>query len=338
MVAPTYLAVDVMGGDASPHLFVGATLLFLKHYPHARITLFGDQSVIEAALTDPKTAQTQSHNRLTIVHCAHIVSPNEKPSSALRHGQQSSMWMSLLALAEGRAQAVLSPGNTGALMAMARHLVGTVAGIERPAICKRMPTVGRCCYVLDLGANTVATAEQLEQFALMGAALVESEGISPASVGLLNVGEEAHKGTDVLRDASKRLKACSRYRYMGYVEGDVLFTGAVNVVVCDGFTGNIALKASEGLARYLIADMRRYFSVTNWRKLLGFGVKHLAKGWFKGLNPASYNGALLIGLKGVVVKSHGGADSRGFYAALKVALEQAERKPHSVLAGWIERS
>ncbi|MDZ7924383.1 MAG: phosphate acyltransferase PlsX [Marinagarivorans sp.] len=338
MVVPTYLAVDVMGGDASPHLFVSATLLFLKHYPHARVTLFGDQAAIQAALTESKTALPQSLNRLTTVHCAQIVSPNEKPSSALRHSQQSSMWMSLLALAEGRADAVLSPGNTGALMAIARHLVGTVAGIERPAICKPMPTLGRCCYVLDLGANTAATAEQLEQFALMGAALVESEGISPALVGLLNVGQEAHKGTDLLRAASERLKACSRYRYAGYVEGDALYTGAVNVVVCDGFTGNIALKASEGLARYLAADMRRYFSTNYWRKLLGFGVKHFAKGWFKGLNPASYNGALLIGLKGVVVKSHGGADGAGFYAALKVALEQAERKPHSVLASWIERS
>lgn len=331
MVATTYLAVDVMGGDESPHLFVSAIVLFLKHYPHAHILLFGDQPVVAAALTD-------IHERLTFVPCTQIVSPDEKPSTALRHRQQSSMWLALQALAEGRVQAVLSPGNTGALMAIARHLVGSLEGIERPAICKRMPTAERCCYVLDLGANTSVSVDQLEQFALMGAALVESEGISPAIVGLLNVGAEAHKGTGLLHEASERLKACTRYRYKGYVEGDAIFTGDVNVIVCDGFAGNVALKASEGLAKYLVADMRRYFVLNLGRKLLGLCVSTCAKGWFKRLNPASYNGAMLVGLKGVVIKSHGGADAAGFYAALQVTLEQAERQSHALLARWLNKS
>ena len=294
----------------------------------AHITLYGDESVICPLIPS-------SHTRMAISHAAQFVAPSEKPGAALRHKKASSMWCALEALAKGDADAVLSAGNTGALMAMALHLVGALAGIGRPAICKRMPTEGRSCYVLDLGANAAADAEQLEQFALMGAALAAVEGIEPVRVGLLNIGAENQKGTETLRLADDRLQHNKRFQYVGYVEGDALFVGSAHVVVCDGFTGNVALKASEGLARYLMADMRRFFMGNVWRKVLGGCVQILGKAWLKRLNPAAYNGALLVGLKGVVVKSHGGADATGFYAALVVAYEQAQRKPHQLLAQWL---
>ncbi|WP_394202850.1 phosphate acyltransferase PlsX [Marinagarivorans algicola] len=334
MASPTYLAVDVMGGDESPHSFVHATLFFLKSHPHTSVLLYGSDTVIAAAKQNPHAKPLLS--RLQFIVAEQVVAPDEKPSSALRKKQQSSMWLALHAVAQGRADAALSAGNTGALMVMARYLLGMLKGIDRPAICKRMPVRGASCYVLDLGANLTASALQLEQFALIGAALAEVEGVVPAKVGLLNIGEEHQKGTEVLREADQRLRDNTRYSYQGFVEGNAMFDGRVNVVVCDGFTGNIALKASEGLARYLIRDLKRYFGSTPWRRVLGFCARLLASGWFKRLNPADYNGALLAGLNGVVIKSHGGADQAAFSAALQMTCEQAQRKPHLLLATWLD--
>lgn len=325
-----------MGGDESPHSFVSASLSFLSRHQDVRLLLFGDQAVLAAAkrelgaVTKPAILE-----RLQCLSATDFVSPDDKPASALRHKRDSSMWLALAAVAESRADAILSAGNTGALMAMARYQLGMVAGLERPAICKRMPVVGRSCYVLDLGANTQASASQLHQFALMGAALVELEGVQPVNVGLLNIGEEHQKGTETLHEADALLRADSRFTYRGFVEGNALFEGEANVVVTDGFTGNVALKACEGLARYLVSDLRRYYRQSLVRQWIGAAMSQLSSGWLKRLNPAAYNGALLLGLNGVVVKSHGSADERGLIAALQVTLEQAERKPHRLLAAWL---
>jgi glycerol-3-phosphate acyltransferase PlsX len=325
-----------MGGDESPHTFVDAAVIFLQHHPFVHIILFGDQAVIQAALhhLDSQSVST----RLTIRHAEQFVAPEDKPSLALRHKQKSSMWMALTAVAEGSAQAILSPGNTGALMAMARHVLGSLEGIDRPAICKRMPISRSVCYVLDLGANLIADVKQLQDFALLGAALVEAEGLSPARVGLLNVGQELQKGTDLLQDANESLKAATRFQYLGFVEGNAIFDGSVNVVVCDGFSGNVALKACEGLARYLAADLHSYFAASWTKRLLGTLIKILANGWFKRLNPDAYNGALLIGLNGIVVKSHGGANRAGFIAALNVAADLAQRRPDQLLTRWLSEN
>ena len=336
MASPTYLAVDVMGGDESPHSFICASVSFLKLNPLVHITLFGDKVIVESSLNALDTSAVIS--RLNLIHAEQFVTPEEKPGTALRSKQSSSMWLALRAVANGEAQAVLSAGNTGALMAMARYLVGTLEGIERPAICKRMPVSGSPCFVLDLGANIKVGAKQLHEFSLMGAALAEVEGVAPVKVGLLNVGAELQKGTEVLQAADKLLRDDSRFEYVGFVEGNAIFEGIANVVVCDGFTGNVALKASEGLARYLIRDLRRYFAASLWRKILGALLGVMAIGWFKRLDPSAYNGALLVGLKGVVVKSHGAADDKSFQAALRVTCDQAQRRPDKLLASWLSQS
>lgn len=325
-----------MGGDESPHSFVSASLSFLFHHQDTELVLFGDLTLLDQAMRELGEPYPQSViERLHCTPAADFVAPDEKPASALRHKRESSMWLALAAVVAGKADAVLSAGNTGALMVMARHQLGMIQGLERPAICKRMPVLGRSCYVLDLGANTQASVSQLHQFALMGAALVEVEGIHPAKVGLLNIGEELQKGTDTLHEAHELLKGDARFDYQGFVEGNALFEGDTNVVVTDGFTGNVALKACEGLARYLVADLRRYYRQSAIRRWIGAAMGKLSSGWLKRLNPAAYNGALLLGLNGVVVKSHGAADERGLIAALQVTLEQAQRKPHNLLAAWL---
>lgn len=322
-----------MGGDESPHSFVSASLIFLQRNSSASIVLFGDERLLRNYLSEQDL--TSLGGRLSIAHANDIVEPNDKPGIALRHKRQSSMWMAVTAVAEGRADAVVSAGNTGALMAIGLYLLGTLDGIDRPAICKRMPIAGPSCYVLDLGANLSVDANQLHQFALMGAALAEVDNISPVKVGLLNVGHENQKGTDTLQQTDQLLSIDRRFEYIGFVEGHALFDASANVIVCDGFAGNIALKACEGLARYLMRDLQRYFTASSLRRLLGGVVRLLARGWFRHLNPAAHNGALLLGLKGVVVKSHGGADDAGFLAAIQVAFEQAQRKPHVRLANWL---
>lgn len=325
-----------MGGDESPHSFVSASLSFLSRHRDIELLLYGDPDLLVSAKRHLGAALPRSVlDRLHCMPATDIVAPDDKPASALRHKRESSMWLAVSAVVAGRADAVLSAGNTGALMVIARHQLGMIEGLERPAICKRMPILGRGCYVLDLGANTQATVSQLHQFALMGAALVEVEGVHPAKVGLLNIGEEHQKGTDTLHEAHAVLKRDTRFDYQGFVEGNALFEGAVNVVVTDGFTGNVALKACEGLARYLVADLRRYYRQSLLRRCIGAAMSRLSSGWLKRLNPAAYNGALLLGLNGVVVKSHGAADERGLMAALQVTLEQAQRKPHDLLAAWL---
>lgn len=334
MASPTYLAVDVMGGDESPHLFVRATLFFLKRNPHVSVLLFGCEAVIQQAKHNPLVKPLLP--RLQFIVAENFVAPEEKPSTAFRQKKHSSMALALKAVADGQADAALSAGNTGALMLMAKYLLGSLEGIERPAICKKMPIRKASCYILDLGANVSASAKQLEQFALMGAALAETEGLAQVKVGLLNIGQEQQKGPEVLQEADRLLQQCTRYSYAGFVEGGTLFDGSVNVIVCDGFTGNVALKACEGLARYLLQDLKVYFSQSLWRKCVALFMKALTTGWMKRLNPAGHNGALLVGLNGVVIKSHGAADQAAFEAALQITYEQAMGKPHRLLAEWLK--
>lgn len=318
-----HLAVDAMGGDLGPRLCVPASLAFLKDYPDSLITLVGDSSSIEQELEGGKPAS------LFIHHAEDIVSAQAKPAQALRSGATTSMWKSLNLLAQGRADACVSAGNTGAYMALARHLVGTHAAVDRPAICKTLPTRrsvagGGPCYMLDLGANIGASAEQLVQFAAMGNALALAQGVSQPRVALLNVGSEETKGTHIIREAAESLQAHPGINYVGFIEGDSLFNGDVDVVVCDGFAGNVALKVSEGAARFIMLDLKSRLQ----KNLLGRVASVLGQGvfsaWKTAFSPSHYNGATLLGLQKTVVKSHGSTDQCGFYEALVYAKEQVD--------------
>ena len=312
-----------MSGDFGPHVIVAASLDFLLEYPDTRLLLAGDAGLIRSFLGP------DVDNRIQIIPAESVVGMGEKPSYALRQRKDSSMYRAIDAVARGDADAVVSAGNTGALMAMGRYLLHTHHGIDRPAIATRIPTRGGHCYMLDLGANVDCSAEHLCQFALLGASLSEALDHKPfPRVALLNVGEEEVKGNEQVKLASRLLKERSGINYVGYVEGDGIFSGKVDVVVCDGFVGNVALKSSEGLARLLGATLGRAFEGSWYRRLVGLLARPVI-GELKGvMDPSRHNGASLLGLQGTVVKSHGSADRNCFAHALRQArLEAIQQVP-----------
>lgn len=309
------IAVDLMGGDLGPRSTLPAALNFANEQPDCVVVLVGNASEIPSSLPPNVRAVVSTQ----------VVTMEDKPTQALRHKQQSSMWKTIELVAKGEAHACVSAGNTGALMAMGKYLLKTFPGIDRPAICKAVPTRLGASYVLDLGANVDCTSEQLVQFALMGSVLAETSGIDSPRVGLLNIGSEDIKGNEQIRVASMLLEKHPHLNYIGYVEGDGIFAGDADVVVCDGFVGNVALKVSEGVARLLAVYLRESLP----RGILGYLVGQFARlslrKWHTKIDPARYNGASFLGLQGVVVKSHGSVDIKGFGYALAVAKEQAER-------------
>ncbi|WP_051710722.1 phosphate acyltransferase PlsX [Andreprevotia chitinilytica] len=322
------VAVDAMGGDHGAHVTVPAVLRFLDRYPEVNVVLVGVPDALEAEL---KVRKASVGPRLRIHPATEIVTMDESPQSALKNKKDSSMRVAINLVKSGEANACVSAGNTGALMATARFVLKTIAGIERPAIAKMLPTAtgGETC-MLDLGANVDCTPEQLMQFGIMGAALVASvyHKENP-SVGLLNIGSEDIKGNEAVKDAGEALRA-SKLNFHGNVEGNDLFTGVVDVIVADGFTGNVALKTTEGLAKMLADFLREEFTRTWWTKLIAALAWPVLGRFKKRVDPRRYNGASLLGLKGIVVKSHGGADQMAFYWALKQAVEEAQ-------AGVIQR-
>lgn len=314
-----------MGGDQGPAATAPAVAAFLQAHPGVRIALYGSANALSGAPPD-------GTGRLTLVDCAQWVADGDRPAQALRHKRDSSMWRALQAVAEGSADACVSAGDTGALMAMGIAAVGTLPGIERPAICTFLPTVaGRVC-LLDLGANVDCDAGQLHQFARMGAARLQAGGLAHAPrVALLNIGVEASKGSRVVKAAAELLRADPTLDYRGFVEGDQLLQGSVDLVVCDGFVGNVALKSIEGIARLLLERLDAALGAAPaWRRRAAGPAIGAALGF---LDPAQYNGASLLGLRGVVVKSHGGADCNGFGYALAAALTEASgRLPERIAA------
>jgi len=302
-----------MSGDLGPRSALPAALSFAQANPDTSLLLVGDSSHTPAQL--PVNAQWISTSQ--------VVTMEDRPAQALRKKQDSSMWHSIMAVAEGRADACVSAGNTGALMAMGKFLLKTFPGIDRPAICKAVPTSKGSCVVLDLGANVDCRSEQLVQFALMGSVLASTAGVLSPSVGLLNIGSEEVKGNEQIRFAASLLDANDQINYQGYVEGDGIFSGDVDVVVCDGFVGNVALKVSEGVARLLSDYLVDAMNASWFGRLSGQIAKPLLRKWHMKFDPARYNGASFLGLQGVVVKSHGSADEKGFGYALAVARDQA---------------
>ncbi|WP_370301519.1 phosphate acyltransferase PlsX [Alkalimarinus coralli] len=339
------VAVDAMGGDLAPQATVIAALESLKKNEALSIILVGNQDDLEALL-HPQSANSshpsssslppaliplvndfQDSGRLTIHHAPDVVLMSDRPSRALRTKQKSSMAIALQLVRDGAAEGCVSAGNTGALMLLGRSILGMCPGIDRPAITKRLPSPAGYCYVLDLGANVDSTAEHLYQFALMGAILVEAmEGVKAPRVALINVGEEEIKGSEQVRLSSTMLAECEGLNYVGFVEGGDLFNGVADVIVCDGFVGNVALKTGEGVARLVHQALRDIFEKHWYTRLLGKLIMPLLGGLLQQVDPSRHNGALFVGLQGVVVKSHGNADSEAFAYAIDQAFDEAERK------------
>ncbi|UTW45824.1 phosphate acyltransferase PlsX [bacterium SCSIO 12696] len=314
------LAIDAMGGDFGPRITVPAAVDFLKAHPAVSASLFGDQQQI-SYLLDSLLAPVE---RLTVVHCEQVVDNDEKPSQALRQKRDSSMWQAIHAVSQGEASASVSAGNTGALMAMGLIQLRLFPGVERPAICATLPAQLRNSYLLDAGANLDCSPEQLHQFASMASCLVRTiGGVGNPTVGLLNVGSEDQKGAQCVRDAAELIAADDSLNYQGFVEGDDVYRGTTDIVVCDGFNGNVALKAGEGVARMIAERLKDSFMRTWYTRLVGALAKPILLHFRSSIDPAEYNGASLLGLRGVVVKSHGSACRQGFRRALEVALEEA---------------
>lgn len=314
-----------MSGDLGPRVVIAAafeTLAARLDNVQVELILVGDQPLLESIISSFVKPSAQ----LRIHHAPDLVSMDDDPLDALRHKKQSSMWLALALVRDGIADACVSAGNTGALMAIGRHLLKTFPGIDRPAICKSMPVSEGRTYMLDLGANPVCTPEQLAQFALMGSVLASATYTESPRVVLLNIGVEETKGTDTIKAAQELLRADARINYGGYLEADQIYSGNAQVIVCDGFSGNVALKASEGVARLIGKKIEASFRGHLLSKLIGLLLRPMLQQWRKELNPAQYNGAVFLGLQKTLVKSHGSADQQAFVQALSVAVEQVRQR------------
>ena len=311
-----------MGGDHGPPEIVPAALASLAKYPELSLALVGREEVLRAELARHTGA---ARERVQIVAADEVVEMHEPPSQALKNKKQSSMRIAIEQVREGRAAACVSAGNTGALMATARFILKMLPGIDRPAICTAIPGKRGHTHVLDLGANVDSTSEQLFQFAIMGAQLASAvDHKANPSIALLNVGEEEIKGNDRVKQAAALL-ANSNLNYIGYVEGTDLYSGEIDVIVCDGFVGNIALKTSEGLADFLRHHAVAAFKGTLYARFAALVARPVLKALRQKIDPRRYNGASLLGLRGTVIKSHGSADRVSFATAIEEAMLEVEQ-------------
>ena len=318
---PVTVAVDAMGGDHGPSVTLPAALRFLEETPEARVIAVGLDGPLKAALAK---LDSPAMDRLTLHAASEVVAMHEPPADALRKKKNSSMRVAINLVKDEVAQACVSAGNTGALMAISRFVLKTLPGIDRPAIAAQLPTRhGGVVTVLDLGANVNCSPEQLVQFAVMGTALVAAmDGIERPSVGLLNVGEEEIKGNELAKRTAELLRA-SGLNFYGNIEGGDIYKGTTEVVVCDGFVGNVALKASEGIATMLYEMLKAEFTRNALTRLVALVASPVLRAFKHRIDPRRHNGATLIGLKGVVVKSHGSADALAFQHALRKAYTEA---------------
>lgn len=332
----TTIAIDAMGGDSGPPVTVPASIEVLRKHPELHLILVGDESVLRPALQ----VYIYDQQRLTIQHASQSVEMHEPAGQALRGKKDSSMRVAINLVKEGKAQACVSAGNTGALMATARFVLKTLPGVDRPAIISAFPTIkaGKKVRMLDLGANVDSSADHLLQFAVMGSVLTSAvDGIQRPSVRLLNIGEEDIKGNEQVKQAAQLLSSESNLNYVGYIEGDTIFKGDVDVIVCDGFVGNVALKSAEGIASLISSLLKEAFMHNTFTKLLGLLVKPILKQFAKRIDPSSYNGATLIGLQGTVIKSHGGASVYAFTCAIEEAIIGAEKNIPDLIRHEVER-
>lgn len=314
------VAIDCMGGDHGVPVTVPAALKFLAAEPGVSLLLVGRSAEIERLLPGAR-------QRLEVVHADEVVEMHDPPATALRGKRNSSMRIAINLVKEGRADVAVSAGNTGALMAIARFVLKTLEGIDRPAIAGVIPNqAGRATTMLDLGANVDCGPDHLLQFAVLGSALVAAiEETERPTVGLLNIGEEVIKGNDIVKQAAELLRA-SPLNFYGNVEGNDIYKGTTDVVVCDGFVGNVALKSSEGLAHMLGGFMREEFKRDPLSRLMALAAYPVLNRFRRRVDPRRYNGASLLGLRGLVLKSHGSADELGFECALRRGYEEARHR------------
>jgi glycerol-3-phosphate acyltransferase PlsX len=313
------IAIDCMGGDHGPSVTVPAAFAFLRAHPQARVILVGQEALIRPLLATASDLM----DRYRVQHASEIVAMDESPALALKNKKDSSMRVAANLVKSGEAQACVSAGNTGALMAISRFVLKMLPGIDRPAICSVLPTLTGHVHMLDLGANVDCEAEHLLQFGIMGAMLAAAvDHKERPRVGLLNIGEEEIKGNKVVKEAAQLLKE-SGLNFIGNVEGDGIYKGHADVVVCDGFVGNVALKTSEGLAQMLGSILKEEFGRSLWSKLAALAALPVLKNLKARFDPRVYNGASLLGLKGVSVKSHGSADVFAFTQAIGRAYDAA---------------
>ena len=311
------IAIDCMGGDHGLPVTIPAAIAFMRRVPDARCTLVGLEAEIDAAMSGLRLEGSVA-DRLTVRHASEVVGMDEAPAQAMRGKRDSSMRVALDLVKEGAVDGCVSAGNTGALMATSRFVLKMIEGIDRPAIASQLPNMrGGVTTMLDLGANVDCEPVHYLQFGLMGAALVTAlHHRERPSVGLLNIGEEVIKGNDAVRQAAELLRD-SPLNFVGNVEGNDIYEGRVDVVVCDGFVGNVALKTSEGLARMLGQMIREEFGRSFLARMAALAAMPVLRRFKQRVDPGRYNGACLVGLRGVVVKSHGSADASGFEAALQ---------------------
>ncbi len=316
------IALDAMGGDHGPGVVIPAALDCIERNPSLKLILVGDEGIIRTRLG---SSLERWGDRISLHHASQVVEMHELPSKALRGKKDSSMRIAIDLVKHGTASACVSAGNTGALMATAKFVLKTIPGIDRPAIIATVPSKGGHTYVLDLGANVECTAEHLYQFAIMGHELVCAvEDKTAPRVGLLNVGEEEIKGNEQVKQAA-RLLADSHVNFIGFVEGNDIFSDNVDIVVTDGFVGNVALKTLEGLAKMIGLSLKAGFEKNIWTRLAGLAALPVLKAFKQQYDPRRYNGASLVGLTGIVIKSHGNADRLAFANAINIAVKEVEK-------------
>ncbi len=316
------IALDAMGGDFGPEVVLPAAALVVKKSNDIDIILVGDEARLRECA---KTHHIDLDKHFEIQHASQVVEMHEDPRHAVRKKKDSSMRVAIDMVKEGRAQAMVSAGNTGALMGTAKFVLKTLPGIDRPAICTTIPSYGGHTHMLDLGANVDSSAELLFQFAVMGSVLAEAiDNTHEPKVGLLNIGSEDGKGNAQVKEADKLMKDAP-FNYIGYVEGDDIYGDKVDVVVCDGFVGNISLKTMEGVAKMIATMMREEFNKSILSKLAGLIAYPVLSRFKKRVDPRMYNGASMLGLTGIVIKSHGGTDALGFANAIEIALLEVEK-------------
>ncbi|MCP3673350.1 MAG: phosphate acyltransferase PlsX [Gammaproteobacteria bacterium] len=316
------IAIDCMGGDLGPSVMIPSACKALAKYPYLSLILVGLPDRIEPELV---RLDGRFSDRIKIKAASQIVDMSEKPSTALRKKKDSSMSVALTSVAEGEAQACVSAGNTGALMVLSRYILKMITGVSRPAITSTLPTEQGNTRLIDLGANVDCSAKQLYEFALMGSAMVSAlEHKAKPKVGLLNIGSEAIKGNEQTKETAELLEQSAYLNYIGYVEGNDVYRGVADIIVCDGFVGNVLLKGSEGVARLLISRLRKEFERNFLTKLLSAIVMPVLQAFGRRINPDQYNGASFIGLQGIVIKSHGAANQQATLAAIEEAIREVE--------------
>jgi len=329
------VAIDAMSGDGGTAVIVAAAKKVLDAHSHIHLKLVGNAQILKQHIE----AAGLTQGRYTIVPAAEVVTMDDSAAIALRSKKQSSMRLAVNLVKDGEADACVSAGNTGALMAISKFVLKTVKGIDRPAIATTLPAVNDGhTHMLDLGANVDCSSDHLYQFAMMGSILATAvDGLDAPRIGLLNIGSEDIKGNEQVKKAAPLL-AQSAMNYIGFVEGDEIFGDRVDVVVCDGFVGNVALKTSEGVARVVSHYLKQEFMRSPWNKLVGLIAKPVLKAFGNRIDPRSYNGASFLGLRGVVVKSHGGADEVAFANAIEIALLEIAKDVPSMIAAGLEET